>query len=317
MSRFEDLLAEGEAVPVEGWDFSWFAGREGESQHPRATEGRPPWGYARLLGRRLAALAGVPGAAALDLQTGGGEVLAAAASSGPAAPPTLVATESWPPNVAVAERNLAPLGARVVAVPGADSDLPFPDASFDLVTSRHPVSVRWDEVARVLKPGGRYFSQDVGHPSVGELSEYMLGPRPEPAPDRPDRPNRDPKWSVLAAQRAGLTVADLREYRGRIEFNDVAAVVVFLRKVIWIVPGFTVAGYRDRLRALHAQIERDGPFLATTVRFLIEARRLSIGGGQLRRAKDFPARFPCYSCVTLDSRRLPCGRKTTKECGRK
>jgi SAM-dependent methyltransferase len=272
VSRFEDLLAEGESVPVAGWDFSWFAGREAGSQHPRATEGRPPWGYARLLGRRLAALAGVPGAAALDLQTGGGEVLAAALSSGPAAPPTLVATESWPPNVAVAQRNLAPLGARVVAVPGPDSDLPFPDASFDLVTSRHPVSVRWDEVARVLKPGGRYFSQDVGHPSVGELTEFMLGPRPEPAPDQPDQPNRDPKWSVLAAQRAGLTVADLREYRGRIEFNDVAAVVVFLRKVIWIVPGFTVAEYRDRLRALHAQIERDGPFLATTVRFLIEAR---------------------------------------------
>jgi SAM-dependent methyltransferase len=322
---FEDLLAEGESVPVEGWDFSWFAGRLPGSKLPRATEGRPPWGYARLLGRRLAALAGVPGAAALDLQTGGGEVLATAlaASAGPDAdpgaglggPPTMVATESWPPNVAVAERTLAPLGARVVAVPGPDSDLPFPGASFDLVTSRHPVSVRWDEVARVLKPGGSYFSQDVGHPSVGELTEFMMGPRPAAAPDQP---NRDPKWSVLAAQRAGLTVADLREYHGRIEFNDVAAVVVFLRKVIWIVPGFTVAGYRDRLRALHEQIERDGPFLATTVRFLIEARRLSSGGGiHRRRAKDFPARFPCYSCVTLDSRRLPCGRETTKECGRK
>jgi SAM-dependent methyltransferase len=286
---FEDLLAEGESVPVEGWDFSWFAGRLPGSKLPRATEGRPPWGYARLLGRRLAALGRVPGAAALDLQTGGGEVLAtalaAAASAGPptdlaaspGGPPTLVATESWPPNVAVAERNLAPLGARVVAVPGPDSDLPFPDASFDLVTSRHPVSVRWDEVARVLKPGGSYFSQDVGHPSVGELTEFMMGPRPEPAPDQP---NRDPKWSVRAADRAGLTVADLREYHGRMEFNDVAAVVVFLRKVIWIVPGFTVAGYRDRLRALHEQIERDGPFLATTVRFLIEARRLSTGRGQ-------------------------------------
>ena len=180
----------------------------------------------------------------------------------------------------MAERTLAPLGARVVAVPGPDSDLPFPDASFDLVTSRHPVSVRWDEVARVLKPGGSYFSQDVGHPSVGELTEFMMGPRPAAAPDQP---NRDPKWSVLAAERAGLTVADLREFHGRMEFNDVAAVVVFLRKVIWIVPGFTVARYRDRLRALHEQIERDGPFLATTVRFLIEARRLSTGGGSHRR----------------------------------
>jgi SAM-dependent methyltransferase len=190
---------------------------------------------------------------------------------GPAAPSTLVATESWPPNVAVAQRNLAPFGAEVVPVPGPDSDLPFADAAFDLVVSRHPVSVRWDEVARVLKPGGTYFSQDVGHPSVGELTGFMMGPRP--APDGPEQPTRDPKWSVLAAGRAGLDVVDLRKFQGLMEFSDVAAVVVFLRKVIWIVPGFTVAGYRDRLRALHEQIERDGPFRATTVRFLIEARK--------------------------------------------
>ena len=268
MSRFEDLLAEGESVPVEGWDFSWFAaGRAGGSKHPRAIEERPPWGYARLLGQRMAALAGVPGAAALDLQTGGGEVLATI----PAGPPTLVATESWPPNIAVAERNLAPLGARVVPVPGPGSDLPFPDDSFDLVVSRHPVTVRWDEVARVLKPGGTYFSQDVGHPSVGELSEFMLGPAyPRPGPDEP---TRDPRWSVRAAEQVGLDVVDLREFRGRMEFDDVAAVTVFLRKVIWIVPGFTVAAYRDRLRDLHELIERDGPFPATSVRFLIEARK--------------------------------------------
>ena len=260
VSRFEDLLAEGESVPVDGWDFSWFEGR--------ATEERPPWGYARQLGARMAALAGVPGAAALDLQTGGGEVLAAALAMGPAAPPTLVATESWPPNLAVARRNLARFGARVVPVPEPGSDLPFPDQAFDLVVSRHPVRVRWDEVARVLRPGGTYFSQDVGHPSVGELTGFMLGPQPEP-----DGPTRDPRWSVLAARQAGLDVVDLRQFRGRMAFNDVAAVAVFLRKVIWIVPGFTVAGYRDRLRALHEQIERDGPFVATSVRFLIEARK--------------------------------------------
>src|SRR6266566_7048216 len=100
-ATFEELLAEGDSVPVEGWDFSWFDGR--------ATEERPPWGYARLLGARMAALAGVPGAAALDLQTGGGEVLATI----PAGPPLLAATESWPPNVEVARRNLARLRARV------------------------------------------------------------------------------------------------------------------------------------------------------------------------------------------------------------
>jgi SAM-dependent methyltransferase len=258
MASFEDLLAEGSSVPVDGWDFSWFEGR--------ATEERPPWGYARMLGARMADLAGEPGAAALDLQTGGGEVLATIA----AGPPTLVATESWPPNIGVARRNLAALGAHVVSMGDELDDLPFQDAAFDLVVSRHPVGVRWDEVARVLKPGGTYFSQDVGHGSVGELSEFMMGPQPEP-----DGPTRDPKWSVADAKAAGLTVVDVREFRGRMEFHDVAAVVHFLRKVIWIVPGFTADAYRDRLRSLHERIEAEGPFVATSVRFLFEARKPS------------------------------------------
>jgi SAM-dependent methyltransferase len=260
MSSSEELIAEGAAIPVDGWDFSWFEGR--------ATEERPPWGYARMLGERMAALAGVPGAAALDLQTGGGEVLA----SIPAGPPTLVATESWPPNVEVARRNLAALGARVVPVEDPDADLPFDDARFDLVVSRHPVSVRWDEVARVLKPGGAYFSQDVGEGSVGELTTFMMGPLPEE-----DGPTRHPKWSVLDAERAGLTVVGVREFRGRMEFCDVAAVVHFLRKVIWIVPDFSVERYRERLGALHQHIEADGPFAATSVRFLFEARKPPAG----------------------------------------
>jgi len=58
---FEELLAEGDAVPVEGWDFSWFEGR--------ATEERPSWGYSRLLAERMAGAT-----AALDVQTGGGAV---------------------------------------------------------------------------------------------------------------------------------------------------------------------------------------------------------------------------------------------------
>jgi hypothetical protein len=80
-------------------------------------------------------------------------------------------------------------------------------------------------------------------------------------------------WSVLGAQAAGLTVVDLREFRGRMEFCDIAAVVHFLRKVVWTVPGFTVAAYRDRLRALHERIGAEGLFAATSARFLIEARK--------------------------------------------
>lgn len=54
-------------------------------------------------------------------------------------------------------------------------------------------------------------------------------------------------------------------------FDDIGAVVAFLNKVVWTVPGFTVEGYRDRLAALHNRIESQGPFVSHAERFLIEA----------------------------------------------
>ncbi|MEU1126681.1 class I SAM-dependent methyltransferase [Streptomyces sp. NPDC005899] len=249
-ARFATLVAEAGAVSVDGWDFSWLDGR--------ATEQRPSWGYARAMADRLARAG-----AALDIQTGGGEVLASAA----VLPPLTVATESWPPNVARATALLHPRGAAVVA----DADeppLPFADEAFDLVVSRHPVTTWWEEIARVLRPGGTYFSQQVGPASVFELVEYFLGPQP-PA----TRQARDPERARADAEAAGLEVADLRAERLRVEFLDIGAVVYFLRKVVWMVPGFTVDAYLPRLRSLHHLIEAEGPFVAHSARFLIEARK--------------------------------------------
>jgi aminoglycoside phosphotransferase len=57
------------------------------------------------------------------------------------------------------------------------------------------------------------------------------------------------------------------------EFRDIGAVVYYLRKVIWMVPGFTVAAHRDRLRALHERITAEGPFTTRSARMLVEARK--------------------------------------------
>jgi SAM-dependent methyltransferase len=245
---FEELVTEGEAVPVEGWDFSWFEGR--------ATEARPPWGYARLMGERMGGVA-----SALDIETGGGEVLATV----PKPPKLLVATESWPPNVAVARRGLAPLGAHVVAVADAPT-LPFVGGAFELVVSRHPVVTLWDEVARVLRPGGTYLSQQIGAGTNRELTDFMMGPQPV-------NQGRSVESLRAAAEDAGLEVVDLQSCALRVEFFDIAAVVYFLRKVRWTVPDFSVPAYEERLRAVHDQIEREGAFLSTAQRILLEARK--------------------------------------------
>ncbi|GAB3937151.1 class I SAM-dependent methyltransferase [Micromonospora vulcania] len=241
-----DLIAEGSAAPVDGWGFGWLAGR--------ATEERPPWGYARLVADRM-----TRADTALDVDTGGGEVLAEV----PRPPRLLTATEGWPPNVEVARRTLRRVGATVVAV-APDAPLPFRDASFDLVVSRHPVRTDWAETARVLRPGGTFLSQQIGPGTMRELSEAILGPLPPPAQRHPER-------AVAAARAVGLNVIDLRRATLRAVFTDVGAVVWFLRKVIWTVPGFTVDRYRPQLHALHRRITTEGPFVAHAQRFLIEA----------------------------------------------
>ncbi|MFB7928752.1 methyltransferase domain-containing protein [Streptomyces sp. NPDC056039] len=252
---FEDLVAEGASVPTEGWDFSWFEGR--------ATEARPSWGYATSMAARLGRASAV-----LDIQTGGGEVLDfALAQAAPAQPPLAVATEGWPPNVAKATALLRPRGVVVVAA-SEDAPLPFADGAFDLAVSRHPVRPQWDEIARVLRPGGTYFAQHVGPASVFELVEHFLGPQPEDVRGgrRPDRERAD-------AEAAGLDVVGLRAERLRMEFHDIAAVVHFLRKVVWMVPGFTVEAYEPQLRALHERIRAEGHFVAHSTRHLFDARK--------------------------------------------
>ncbi|GIF74026.1 methyltransferase domain-containing protein [Asanoa siamensis] len=246
MRAFEDLVDEAATVDV-SWSFDWLDGR--------ATEERPPWGYARLLAERLGRVG-----SALDIDTGGGEIIAEA----PRLPDRMAATEGWAPSVARARRLLGPRGVDVVAVePG--QPLPFPDGSFELVSSRHPVSPDWPEIARVLAADGTYFAQHVGPASAYALIEWFLGPS--------DRTGRDPQREAAAARAAGLRVVDLRTARCRMEFFDVGAVVYILRTCVWWVPGFTVDRYRERLARLDAHIRSHGSFVAHSTRTLIEATR--------------------------------------------
>jgi SAM-dependent methyltransferase len=245
---FDELVAAAEAAPVAGWDFSWLNGR--------ATEARPPWGFTRLVVPRLECVRSV-----LDVQTGGGEVFAEVLERARTRPPVVAATDSWPPNIDIARRNLGPFAGTVAAI-GDTADMPFDDASFELVVARHPVSTRWDEIARVLVPGGSYFAQHVGSGSNRELTDFMMGPQPVSGARAPERAAAD-------ATAAGLDVVDLRVAACRVEFFDIGAVVYFLRTVIWTVPDFSVDRYRDRLLAMHEQM----PFVSHAHRVLIEARK--------------------------------------------
>ncbi|MHB8289747.1 MAG: methyltransferase domain-containing protein [Acidimicrobiales bacterium] len=245
MRAFEKLIEEAIAADVTGWGFDWLNGR--------AIEERPPWGYAKLLAGRLGQVR-----SALDIDTGGGEVLAEA----PTFPPRMVATEAWPANAQRARELLAPRSVLII-----ETTAEAPDESFELVTARHPVRPDWEEIHRVLVPGGCYFAQHVGPKSAFELIEHFLGPLSQA------RTGRDPQRECAAAQDAGLVVTDLRSARCRIEFYDVGAVVWILRKCVWWVPDFSVEKYRNELAELDARMRGGGPVVAYSTRHLIEAQR--------------------------------------------
>ena len=249
---FDDLVAEALAADVSGWGFGFLDGR--------ATEERPRWRYSTILADRLA-----HAESALDIDTGGGELI----NESPVLPPRMVVTEPWWPNVDRAREILEPRGVAVEQTePGAP--LPFPDGSFDLLTSRHPVFPDWAEIARVLTPGGRYVAQHVGPASAFELIEYFLGPQPEA------RKLRDPKTECAAARQAGLDVIDLRTARCRMEFFDVGAIIWILRKCVWWVPGFKedIEKYQDKLMTLDRQMRGGASFAAWSTRHLVEARKV-------------------------------------------
>jgi len=228
-----------EARPVVGWDLSRLDGR--------MTVGPLPWSYEDLAGAALAA-----SSAAVDLGTGGGERLAPLA---PRAAGTLAAVESVRANVDVARARLAPLGVEV-RERERGAPLPFPDGSLDLVLARH-FGFRPDEVARVLRRGGRLVTQQVDPRSYDALRAAFGRP-----------PARDLEL-VDGCERAGLVVDDLRHAEVERTFTDVAALVSYLVAMPWVVPDFSVAADLPQLRRLD-----DGAPLRYRARYvLVRAHR--------------------------------------------
>ncbi|MEV0380462.1 class I SAM-dependent methyltransferase [Nonomuraea sp. NPDC050643] len=240
---FADLVDEARRTPFEGWDFAVFRGRVSD-------DGGLPWDYGDLVRELL------PGAASLlDLDTGGGELLASFAPL----PPRAVATEGHPPNVPIARARLEPLGVEV-----AEGTSPLPGGSFELITNRHG---RCDarEIRRLLAPGGTFVTQQVAGRDLEEINAALDGP-----------PHVDAGWDLATAvavlEEAGLEVTWRREAGYTTSFHDVGALVLFLRVISWQVPGFDPGAYAGRLRALHEDMARGRPFRATARRFALLAR---------------------------------------------
>lgn len=240
----ERLRAE-ETEPFAGWDFSHLRGRMVEESEP--------WDYTGLVLNALPTTTSL-----LDMGTGGGEFLIGLRPL----PPDTRATESYAPNLPIARRRLEPLGIAVVAIED-DTRLPFAAATFDLVINRHE-SYDPPEVYRILRPGGRFITQQVGGQNNTDLNR-LLG-----------APNADfgmAEWDLAFAEAqlrdAGFAIECAEESFPTARFTDVGAVVYYLKVIFWQIPDFAVDRYADRLEDLDRRVRAGESITVLSHRFFL------------------------------------------------
>ena len=248
---FRRLIDEAKEASFSGWDFSWLDNRMIQED--------TPWDYRKLV---IDSMKGIH--SLLDMGTGGGEFLASLSPL----PEDTHATESYPPNQVIAAKNLEPLGVKIHNLT-KDIPLPFTDDYFDLVINRHD-DFEPAEVSRILKPSGRFITQQVGGLNNLELNQIL----------QREISFEFINWG-LAPTLSGLYEADFivdvaEKAAIKTTFLDIGAVVYYLKAIPWQIAGFDPETHAEGLKKLHNIIDRQGKFTTTAHRFLVIARKRSL-----------------------------------------
>ena len=246
MNEWKKIWIAEENHAFSGWDFSHLNGRQDYDPLP--------WDY------RTEALKGLePSHRLLDMGTGGGEFLM---TLGHPYENTSV-TEGYPPNLALCRERLEPLGVEVKESV-AETELPFENERFDRVINRHE-SYPVNEVLRVLKPGGKFVTQQVGGQNCFDLRERLGFKVPENV--------FDVEHEAAKFASAGFKILRAEEHFNKLRFFDTGAVVFHAKIIEWEFPGFSVEKNWEQLVGIQREIEERGFIECTEHRFLIVAEK--------------------------------------------
>jgi hypothetical protein len=173
-----------------------------------------------------------------------------------------VATEEWDSSASVASRLFRSSGINLVRC--RSHFLPFTDNRFDVVLNRHE-ELTPREVARVLRPGGSFFTEQWGA-SWEEMSRFFSR-IPAPVGDLFED-------YVSGLQEAGLTVSDARQSKTVRAYSGVGDIVTMILLDGSLIPDFDPLG-ADLISILDMERELTSAegFILSEGLYIIEARK--------------------------------------------
>lgn len=145
--------------------------------------------------------------------------------------------------------------------------MPFAAGSVDLIINRHE-SYDPAEVWRVLTPGGRFITQQVGGAHDRDLNRLLASPNPD---------NGFGFWTLDYARvqfaAAGFAIARAEEAFPARQFADAGALAYYLSAAVGQIPDFDAARYFSPLREAQRRCERAGSIASRAHYFLLVAEK--------------------------------------------
>jgi SAM-dependent methyltransferase len=219
-------------------------------------EDSEPWDYVAIAREHLPNAQHV-----IDMGTGGGEIYSRIIDGFDDAGERFFASEEWDINAPVARERLAPIGVNVV---NASSErTPWADASFDLILSRHEAIIP-AEIARILRPGGVFITQQVAKEQWQELAEFI--------PNRTVFPDHFVDYR-REFEAAGMTVSRAEHRAWRAAYATLGEVVYMLLMSPWEFESFDPIRDLDALLALEDKHGTPEGIVLTHARYLMIAAR--------------------------------------------
>jgi len=248
MKNLYEYLTREYNAHFSGWNFSYIKGR--------MIEDKLSWNYKNIVENNL-----VGKESLLDMNTGGGEFLCSFSKL----PKNVCATESFEPNILIAEKRLREKNILLKTIRN-NSELPFDNEYFDIVINRHG-SYEIKELKRILKKDGLFITQQVGGLNgidfnmafETKIMDYV-------------------EWCLIKNiemfRDAGMEIVEFKENIGKMKFNDIGAIVYYLKCIPWQVKDFSIDKYYNKLEIMNEIIEKNGFIDFVLHRFYMIIRKL-------------------------------------------